>query len=222
MAPIVVTTVTAPASSYDLVDLATVKDDLMITDTSSDAFLQRVITRVSNEAKLFCNRVFQVEALTDQIFPARDTVNLSVLYGERMQPLQVTRWPMLVGPTVTEDETNGDTVLVEGTDYLVKYEVGQLIRLDVHGRPKQWRSLPVTVAYQAGYATIPPDVQDAAIRLVNIGWYSRTRDRMLRQENVPNVLEQSWWFASGPGSATGDMPPDVAAILERYRVPVIG
>jgi hypothetical protein len=45
---------------------------------------------------------------------------------------------------------------------------------------------------------------------------------MLRQLNVPNVLEQSWWFASGPGAATGDMPPDVAAILERYRVPVVG
>lgn len=222
MPSIVVTTVTAPASSYDLVDLATVKDDLMITDTSSDAFLQRVITRVSNEAKLFCNRVFQVEGLTDQIFPARDTVNLSVLYGERMQPLQVTRWPMLAEPTVTEVDVDTNTVLVEGTDYLVKYEVGQLIRLDVHGRPKQWRSLPVTVAYQAGYATIPADVQDAAVRLINISWYGRTRDRMLRSENIPNVREVAYWFASGPGASTGDMPPDVAAILERYRVPVIG
>lgn len=218
MGPTIVTTVVTPASSYDLVDLATVKDDLMITDTSSDAFLSRVITRVSAEAKLFCNRVFQVETVLDKIFPWRDDVHFTVVSGERMQPVQLTRWPITASPTVTED----GTALVEGTDYLVKYDVGQLVRLDTNGRPKAWRSLPISAQYQAGFATVPPDVQDAAIRLINISWFGRTRDRMLRQENVPNVLEQSWWFASGPGTSTGDMPPDVAAILERYRIPVIG
>lgn len=43
-----------------------------------------------------------------------------------------------------------------------------------------------------------------------------------RPANIPDVREVSYWFASGPGASTGDMPPDVAAILERYRVPVIG
>lgn len=338
MGPTVITTVTAPAvglfqggQPYDLVDLATVKDELLITGDASDAFLKRAITQVSADASRFCNRVFPVEGLVEQIYAWRDTTRYSVLSGERLDPLQLARWPIasppclagLAAPTapllasvaggalaaaryfvqITYVTAAGETAastevafsvaansllqvpspagstlaagwnvyvatasgkeikqnsapiaigtswtepttglsaepgvavpgfvavvenaipLAEGVDFLVKYDVGQLVRLDTNGWPKPWPSRPIVVSYQAGFSAIPSDVQDGALRLIKIRYYGRTRDPMLRQENIAGVWEGSWWFASGPGASTGNMPPDVEAILEKYRVPVIG
>lgn len=228
--PTVITTVTTAATGlfpggqpYDLIDLATVKDELAISGSGSDAFLARKITQVSDEVHHFCNRVFQVEALSEKIYPWRDEVHFTVLSAERMQPLQVSRWPISAAPTVVETAIDGTAVpLVENTDYLVKYNVGQLVRLDANGLPKAWHARLVTVQYSAGFTTIPSDIQDAVTRLIKILWFARNRDPMLRQENVTGVWEGSYWFAAGPGSSTGNMPPDVEAILEKYRVPVVG
>lgn len=337
MAPTIITTTLVPAAApsggavYDLVDLATVKDDLGITGGATDVFLKRTIVQISAEIALFCNRVFPVETLLDQVYPWRDTIPYVVIGGEC--PLQLTRWPVatppclagLVAPvapvlsavaggalaatryfvmatyvtaagetaasaevalsvaangllevaapvpdslglatgwnvyvgTAAGKEIKQNTAplalgapwveptaglstvntatppafvavvensipLAEGVDFLVKYDVGQLVRLDTNLWPKRWPALPITVIYPTGFATIPADVQDGALRLIKIRYYGRTRDPMLRQENIAGVWEGSWWFASGPGASTGNMPPDVEAILEKYRVPVIG
>lgn len=64
-----IVTVTTAAPDYDLTDLATVKDELSIktSDTSNDAWLGRGITQISKAIKKHCNRVFQVEAVTEVI-----------------------------------------------------------------------------------------------------------------------------------------------------------
>jgi len=110
------------------------------------------------------------------------------------------------------------TPLGAGLDFLLDPEVGKIYRLDDDLRPKDWAPDPVTANYSAGYATIPPDVFDAVVQMVKIRWYAQTRDPMIRQSNIEGVASTSYWFASGPGADT-DMPPDVQAKLERYRIP---
>lgn len=83
---------TAAAGAYDLVDLATVKDDLDIPDTSKDAVLQRYITSASLAARQFCNRIFQQEFLLDEFWPKRDAFPNLVTGG--LRPLQLSRYPL--------------------------------------------------------------------------------------------------------------------------------
>jgi Phage gp6-like head-tail connector protein len=117
---VIVTTVVTPASpafqgqqAYDLVDLPTIKAQLQLTDTSKDALLLRWITQASAAAARFCNRVFPVETVQDQIFPPRDYFPAPTVIGGD-KPLQLSRWPITASPTVTE---NG-VALVENTDFI--------------------------------------------------------------------------------------------------------
>jgi hypothetical protein len=87
---VIVTTVVAAGTPafqgqqpYDIVDLTTVKAELNITDTSKDSLLLRWITEASAAAANFCNRVFPVESLKDQIFPPRDYFPASTVIGDR-------------------------------------------------------------------------------------------------------------------------------------------
>jgi hypothetical protein len=70
--------------------------------------------------------------------------------------------------------------------------VGQLVRLDKSLWPRHWPALQITAQYSSGYATIPSNVQDGALRLIKMRYYGRQRDPMLRQENIPNVRETAF------------------------------
>jgi len=122
--------------------------------------------------------------------------------------------------TVIETRTNGPVPLAESVDFVVDPELGRLIRLDSRARPRDWCETPVTVLYQAGYAAVPNDIQDAVSEMVKARWYAQTRDPQIRERNVEGVMQTAYWFGTGPGGDT-DMPPSIQAKLERYRVPVI-
>ena len=89
-------TATPPAGAYDLTDLATIKDELKITDTTQDNFLQRGITQISTAISNYCNRVFLVETVQDVLYPNRDAYPYQVPGG--VAPLQLSRWPLLGAP----------------------------------------------------------------------------------------------------------------------------
>jgi hypothetical protein len=337
MASQIITIVVVPATAlfeggqaYDLVDLPTVKDEFSIPAGVSDGFLQRAITQVSTEAGLFCNRVFPVETLLDQIWLQRDAYPQVVTGG--LNPLQLSRWPITsvaslagiappaapvlapvaggappaanyfvrvtyltktgetpgspeinllvaannllqvlsppldtaglatgwnvyvatasgkeflqnttpiaIGTAWTEPATGlltqGTAIsnavavvensipLAEGVDFQVDRTIGQLIRFDTNGWPRKWPALPITATYATGFTVVPPDLQKGVLKLIKLAVMSRDRDPALRQENIAGAYEAAYWFASGPGQATGDLPPDVEALLERYRVPVFG
>lgn len=166
MAVEIITTVTAPATAtppagpYDLTDLATVHDELNIptSDTSNDAFLSRAITQCSAAINRYCNRVFQVEGLTDLIQIQQDPYPFQVPGG--VFPLQLSRWPLITVGTVTQTIAGANSAaptqtLVLGTDYTIDYKKGWLIRLDQFtGVAVKWEAMPVTVPYTAGF-TVP-------------------------------------------------------------------
>lgn len=111
------------------------------------------------------------------------------------------------------------SMLTEGVDFIADAEKGQLTRLFIDGMPRTWPALPLLIQYPAGFAAIPADVQDAALRLIKGQYFGQMRDPRLRQENVEGVYSATYWFANGPGE--GNFPPDVENLLDMHRVPVI-
>lgn len=123
---------------------------------------------------------------------------------------------------LVENEIANPTPLAEGLDFLIDASRGQALRLDRSTRrPKAWRSSPLLALYNAGFAAIPDDLQDAVIDLVKSKWFARGRDPMVRSDNVVGVQEYAYWSAAA-GGAEGDLPPGVVAKLARFRTPVTG
>ena len=110
--------------------------------------------------------------------------------------------------------------LAEGVDFIADRALGPLTRLGQDGYVRQWPALPLLIQYQAGFAAIPDDVQEAVTLLVKMHWFSRQRDPLARSQSAPGVFEQTFVMGTGPGGP-GDMSADAAALLDRYRVPVI-
>jgi hypothetical protein len=110
--------------------------------------------------------------------------------------------------------------LVYGQNFTIDAQRGWLIRLDAFtGISVNWESIPVTVQYQAGYRKVPADLVDACLRLVTARFAARGRDPMLVQREQPNIGVQRWWVGSTPGQS-GALPPEIAALIDQYRVPV--
>lgn len=211
MRHVVVTTVTAPASDRKLVALADVKTELGITGTTDDTWLTGVISRASAAAVQYCNREFVSEAIKDEFWPERDAYPYQVPGG--LAPLQLSRWPATAVASVVEI----DQVLVDGSDYRSDLAAGQLYRLDGSLYPTAWLPRPIKVEYTAGYTSVPFDVQDAVIRMVKARWFMRARDPLLKQEDVPGVYSAAYWVSTG---GEGAITPDVADLLDNYRVPL--
>jgi hypothetical protein len=327
------------AQPYDLVTLSDVKLELLITTNVHDAWLYKVITRVSRALSTYCTRVFQAQTYQEQFFAGLDPYPCQLPSG--FFPLQLSAWPLVsvpspalttpplaptltaggagslaagtyygrvtyvtaTGETAASQETavsvgatgsatfaaplpdfygiatgwniyfgnksygevkinvspaqmnenytvtalgGGSTTvppyvlvvenfsenpqpLAEGVDFISDYNAsipdfskGWLTRLFFGDNyPRKWSGIPILVQYQAGYANLPDDLQDAALQLVKARWYARGRDPQIRSENVPGAYEAQYWFGAGPGSE-GDLPPSIKAMVDRYRVPTIG
>jgi len=203
-------TVTTAASTYDLTTLANVKAELGITRGSNDATLKRYISSASAAVSQYCNRVFPSETLSENFIPSRRD---RFVRGD-VEPLQLARCPLTAVPSVTED---GMTLTIDN-DYLADNTFGQLTRINDDGFPRNWLNAPIVVEYSAGFATIPSDVEDAVIRMVTARYLSKGRDKSLKQESIPGVIERQWWIATG--TEAGNMTPDITDILDNYRLPV--
>lgn len=203
----ILSTVMEAADSYDLVDLATVKATLAIGNTDSDAELQRMISAASAFARRYCGRALVVESIKDEFLAGRGRVVLPLV-----------RWPVVSIDTVTENGLE----LEDETDFRVDAASGRLYRLDAGGSCIiGWNCWPVVVEYDAGYEELPVDLVDGVISLVKARWFARERDPQLRAESAAGIYEAQYWFGGGP-DAVGGLPPDIAAIFDLYRVPMIG
>jgi hypothetical protein len=125
------------------------------------------------------------------------------------------------GPCVTINDPLGTvTTLVNGTDYQVDAKKGWLIRLSPYtGYPTTWDPVQTTVTYQAGYATIPDDLVDAALRVMTQRWQDRGRDPFLKSQDQPGLGTQTFWIGTRPG-VKGVFTEEIAGMLDSYRVPV--
>jgi hypothetical protein len=124
---LVAATATAPAGPYDLTDLKTVYDELNLpaSNTADAAFLQRAITQASQVIASYCNRVFAVEALQDQIFIQQDPYPWQVPGG--VYPLQLSRWPLPDTSAISFTGNTHGTTTVDGIPSMTGLAAGQLV-----------------------------------------------------------------------------------------------
>jgi hypothetical protein len=222
----IVSTIVTAASSYDLTTLENIKDDLAIpdTDTSSDATLARFITEQSALVAQYCNRVFPIETMQDVIYPDRDPYPYQVT--GMLSELMLSRWPVVSVASVTDTvAVNVSNTLVAGTDFVIDAARGWLTKTDPNtGYPTGWSPDQYTIQYTAGYFTPgtdspPADLEMAVLRLVTARFKARGRDPFLKSQGEPNIGTEQYWVGAMPGQ-TGAFPPDIAAALEKYRVPL--
>jgi len=199
-------TVTVPAESNDLTTLAAVKAELGVTGNGDDARLSGYIKQASDAVVSFCNRVF-----------AQETVSETLRLDQRRDELILSRYPVTALASIVE---NGVTLAT--ADYEVEADTGALRRLRDDG-PWSWPQGKIVVVYTAGFVlpgatgrTLPQDIERAAIML--IGRYASVtpQDQLLRRETVEGIGSTELFQLGSSG-----VPPEVEALLSRYRLPAI-
>jgi hypothetical protein len=82
----------------DLVALADFKLELNIRNSGDDAWLKKLITRLSAAATNYCNRrTFALQLWQDQVWPAKDAYPWQL--PPRIGPWQLSQWPLAVTPS---------------------------------------------------------------------------------------------------------------------------
>jgi hypothetical protein len=120
---------------------------------------------------------------------------------------------------------NTSNTLTAGTDFIVDEARGWLTKIGPNtGYPTGWSPDQYTVQYQGGYfeagsGSPPADLEMAVLRMVIARFKARGRDPFLRSQGEPGVGNEQYWIGALPGQ-TGPFPPDISAVLEKYRVPL--
>jgi hypothetical protein len=190
-------TVTTAATNFNLIDVATARSALSITDNSENEILSDLIDRASDVIARHCRRVFALETVTEQFRP--DHYRLELV---------LARFPVVEITSITE----GVDTLVVSTDYESDNINGTVARL-VRDRPCHWSRRKTVVTYSAGYNLpneTPPALQQAAVQLVKAYWHASDRDPSLRSQDVPGILTASYLDIE-------HLPIDVRGLVAPFR-----
>lgn len=180
----------------NLVRLERVKTylDLANTDTASDVLLQDLIARIGAWVEHYCDRSFAKATYTEQ----RD--------GDGTDTLIVRQWPLLSVASLYDDPLRvfGAATQIATTNFVIYANQGS-IRLD--GLVFSVGIQNVKVTYEAGYADIPEDLQQAVVELV--------ADRFRNKENqgIRSLAIGSYRVDYGDE----ELPSEIKGVLDGYR-----
>src|SRR6185312_6560578 len=205
-------TVLSPASSRSLTTLAAVRDEIDVGADDTDGRLTRWITEESARIEARLGRVLVSEDVR-QIFRLdhRDRWD-----ANPPDHLRLTRRPVTAIANVVVDGGALETDRFEADA-----EAGLLFRLR-GSRRESWCGRVFEVTYTGGYpsiSTMPRPIEAACLGLIRHRWAARGRDPMLRSLAIPGVATEQYWV--GSIGEEGDMPPEITALLEPYRNPVL-
>ena len=198
MAPTRTTTIITPADSYDLVTLDDLKSDLSIVGTGDDEYLARAISKASLAAARYCDRTLVAETVEDRFD----------LGWSSPSTLSLSHFPVIDLQTVSQD----GAALVADVDYWLDASSGGLTRIGCG-----WGGATILVRYEGGYEDIPLDLQGAATDIVKALQFNRTRDPLLRSENILSGLYAYTLFDGSSGASAGTAM-QVRSTLDSYRV----
>lgn len=197
----------ASEGDYDLVDLATVKLELGITDTGSDTILDPIITQCSKAIARYCRRQFIEQNVTQTFFP---DVSRHHRLTSKSNAIVLSRKPISSITTITLDGNAIDAAHVR----IISKE-GMLYRLTDDEYVTGWDITKLLeIVYIGGYASIPEDIQRAAILWIKEFFIGIEDDPRVKSENNYNVASFSYF------SALGTMPEGVVGLLSTYREPI--
>jgi hypothetical protein len=200
--------VSSPAT-FDLCQLTDVKAWLAIAanQTTDDSLLSRLITSVSYD---FLREIGRLDFTPAQTYT-------EVREGDGGASMVLRHWPLnqVTSVTVTTPLTSpAMTVIPESTDdvmsgYWIDMDLDPERRWELYLDGYTFTDLAVvTVTYNAGYATVPQDAQQAAIewtayRYKTRQWIGQTSKHMAQGETVQ--------------TPESEIPPGVKRVIERYR-----
>lgn len=215
--------VPAAVTDRSLIDLATIKEEIGISDTSTDAMLTRWIKESSDKVAAACCLA------TDQAGRAtllKEAVEIA--YGPNEMPGgRPGHWPShhdglpvrgLILPwrvpyDITSVTQGGDADPLDPTGYELEPMSALLWRLDDHGRRVNWehRSLTITANVGFDFDDVPSAASSAVIDMVRGRWDARGRNSFLKVDQTVDVGRYE--FATGTGGGASDVPDAVVASL---------
>lgn len=207
-----VLSVTTAASDTSLLTTAELRRavGLAATDASRDAELAALGQRLDATIARAC-RVRQAGVMPPTL--RQETLSETFRLPASAARLVLARWPVVSVASVTEDGA-----AVAATDYEMSGGVGMLRRLSSDA-PTSWAAGKIVVAYVAGWATVPPDLKQAAEKLAAVLWSEGARaDPSLRREAIPGVIEREWWVGPRDDPA---LPGEVLDLLAPYMNAVV-
>ena len=190
-----------------MVDLITVqefKDYKRISSTTYDTQLSILIPQASSFIKTYCGNSFNEYTSTDKV---------EWFNGRGNTTYFVQEWP-LVSVTTLEISTDGGTTveaLTEGTDFYVNLEDDCIVSASSSFSPYGPAVNSAKLTYIAGYTTLPPELQLAAIELVD---HYRQEDftpkKSLSGTSTDNSGPTQYGFANM-------LPKHIKRVLDLYR-----
>jgi len=178
-----------------LVTLALAKDylDIPIADTTKDTRVTRLINFASALIESYCERKFEFQTFTE----FHD--------GRNNNQLLLRQWPAQKPSSVSVSNAwEYNDGVVDSSIYDVVEETTLVLRSGFFS--SGYRN--VKVVYQAGYATIPYDIQEACLMLVLLFEQKRNDKRV----GVNSKSKQGENI-----SFVEDIPEDIQRILEKYK-----
>lgn len=223
-------TVTTAATSTDLTTLAAVKLDLGIIGTDEDVYISSQIPRITSAIVSYLNiaqasdgtNTVGRETLTET-FRQKDAYRFGDgIRDVNVEKLILSRYPVTSIVSVVENGITLDPSLYE-----IDGSTGIILRFDSIGYQRNWCFRKCVVTYIAGWllpgdsgSTLPHDIENAAICLLKSTRAARTRDPLVKSEDIPGVLSTTYWVGT-TRTEVGALPPEIASMLDGYRnVPI--
>jgi hypothetical protein len=197
-----VITPASPVESTWLVDRASMKTDLGISGSSSDATIDRMIAAATATLARRSDRATWASEVVEETL--RPTSCVGCFYLLR-RPVSAIAFVTAAGDAVDEFEVDGRKLFKLSDDERV-----------------DWDAVKTVVRYTGGYAlpvytTAPADLRDACRTLVRGKWFAQKRDPLIRGEEVPGVLRQDYWVGDAPSDDPDGLPLEIAGLCARYR-----
>lgn len=187
-----------------LTTLARIKSFLGITDSSQDYFLTDLIAIATDTIQNYVGRTFSLETVTEKL-PGTGTAKLVLSKYPIVSITSITDESGLIDATGYEisDDKAGTVYRKDG----VFFFKGMVTGILGFNNPQEAAN-NITVVYQAGYSTVPLDVEMAAISHIRSLYLGRSRDNSVSSEAVQGVYSVTY------GSAA--LSADVVSTLGRY------
>ena len=201
-------TVITPATSHRLTTLERARA-LLGFGSGDDAAVNVLVDQASRAVADYCRRPFGLETVRES-FGALD----------RQRAVMLARSPVTAIASVTRDG-----VALLSSEYLFDAEKGLLYPTDSY--EFSWWHPWLVVDYTAGYLlpsdaegtptpTLPEPVERAAILLVGACLSARSRDPLLKSQDISGVMSAAWWM---PGAGDNLLSPEAERqrLLRPYR-----
>lgn len=209
-------TVSSAAENTALTTLEEVKSQLSITASDEDEYLEKAILKSTAVITAWLNVASAVDgSKTIGSETLVETFRLNRCQDELLLSRPLPFMPV----TITSVTENG--VAVAADEYEL-HEGGILYRLTSDDEPAHWPTGKIVVTFTAGWLlpdddarNLPYDIEEAAISLIKATRFSRSRDPMLRSENIlESLYSYSLFEPSNDGSS---LQIEVKDKLSPYR-----